>query len=88
MKDDQLISKNEELRMGLGIIVVVLLLFGVVAAVNTYDLDNVERVNIADRIREPMVQNYDGCTYIRFAHTDEYIHQANCPNPYHKTEGK
>ena len=74
--------------MCLGIIVIALLFIGVVAAVNTYDMDNVERVNIADRTREPMVQKHDGCTYIRFALNHEYIHQANCPNPDHKTEGK
>ena len=84
----QLRIKNEGLRMCLGIIVIALLLIGGVAAVNTYDMDNVERINIADRANAPRVVEFDGCNYIRFVHTHEYIHQANCPNPDHKTEGK
>ncbi|HAW81398.1 MAG TPA: hypothetical protein DCX27_17875 [Balneola sp.] len=88
MKDDELKSKNKGFRIALTIIVLLFLSIGVIATIKTYDLDNIERVNITDRMREPMVQNYDGCTYIRFAHTHEYIHKANCSNPVHKTEGK
>lgn len=85
---EQLRINNEDPKIAMVLLALFIILITVVIVVKRYDLDNVERVNIADRIREPMVQNYDGCTYIRFVHTDEYIHQANCPNPDHKTEGK
>jgi len=81
-------TKNEELRMALGLLLVLVILIGVVVAVNTYDLDNMERLNIAERSRKPMIIEFDGCTYIRFQQRDKFIHKANCSNPDHKQEDK
>lgn len=81
-------DRNEEFRMGAALLLIGICLAAIITLIKVYDWDSVERMNLADRSNQPMIKEYDGCTYIRFAHRHEFIHKANCSNPEHKTEGK
>lgn len=84
----QLRINNDGLRIGIAVITISLLFILGMQWAKSVDLEEVRRVNIAERDSNPYVAKFDGCTYLRFPHTKEYIHKANCSNPEHKTEGK